>query len=109
MTEITVFRDKGSLVGFNATGHTGYAESGTDIVCAAVSAVTQTAVLGITELAKCHAAVQFEDGGLYLMLDKHTPQNKRREAELILGTMLLGLRSIQIDYSDYLKLIEREV
>ena len=36
-------------------------------------------------------------------------QRFRQQAELILGTMLLGLRSVEQDYSDYLKLTEREV
>ena len=43
MTEITVFLKGGKPIGFDAHGHTGYAECGEDIVCAAVSAITQTA------------------------------------------------------------------
>lgn len=40
MTEITVFLKDGKPIGFDAHGHTGYAECGEDIVCAAVSAIT---------------------------------------------------------------------
>ena len=40
MTEITVFLKGGKPIGFDAHGHTGYAECGEDIVCAAVSAIT---------------------------------------------------------------------
>ena len=47
MTVITVLKKHGRLVGFEAKGHSGYAEAGEDIVCAAVSAVMQTAVIGI--------------------------------------------------------------
>ena len=93
MTEITVFLKDGKPIGFDAHGHTGYAECGEDIVCAAVSAITQTAAMG----------------GLYLMLEKTVKGSKLQQAELILGTMLLGLRSVEQDYSDYLKLTEREV
>lgn len=35
-----------------ATGHSGYAEPGKDIVCAAVSAILTTAALGLEALAK---------------------------------------------------------
>ena len=97
MTEITVFLKDGKPIGFDAHGHTGYAECGEDIVCAAVSAITQT------------AALEIKDGGLYLMLEKTVKGSKLQQAELILGTMLLGLRSVEQDYSDYLKLTEREV
>ena len=108
MTVITVLKKHGRLVGFEAKGHSGYAEAGEDIVCAAVSAVMQTAVIGITDLVKCPAAFEMKDGELYLMLDRSVEDPEWQQA-LILGTMLLGLSSIQEEYSDYLKLIEREV
>ena len=109
MTVITVYKKGGRLVGFEAKGHSDYAEAGEDIVCSAISAVTQTAVLGITELVKCPAAFEMQDGELCLILDASIIECKWQQAELILGTMLLGLSSIQKEYSDYLKLIEREV
>ena len=109
MTAITVFLKDGKPIGFDAHGHTGYAECGEDIVCAAVSAITQTAAMGVSELVRCPAALEIKDGGLYLMLEKTVKGSKLQQAELILGTMLLGLRSVEQDYSDYLKLTEREV
>ena len=109
MTDITVYYKNGALVGFDAEGHTGYADRGEDIVCAAVSAVTQTAVIGITELIKAPCALEVTDGELHLMLSKSVKGELLKKAELILGTMLLGLRSIETDYSDYLRLKEREV
>lgn len=109
MTVVTVFLKNKKPIGFEAAGHTGYAEAGEDIVCAAVSAVTQTAVLGVTDLVGCSAAFEIEDGRLYFMIEKSVKGDMLSKAELILGTMLLGLRSIQEEYCDYLKLIEREV
>lgn len=109
MTEITVWSKRGRLVGFDAIGHTGYAEAGEDIVCAAVSAITQTAVIGITEVLKAPCALDISDGELHLMLGKTVKGKQFEQAELILGTMLAGLRSIETDYSDYLKLEKREV
>lgn len=109
MTGITVFRKNGRLIGFEISGHTGYAESGEDIVCAAVSAITQTAVMGIQNLVKCPAAFETEDGELRFMLDKSVKGKSLEQAELILGTMLLGLRSVKNEYGKYLKLTEREV
>lgn len=109
MTAITVFFHSGRLIGFDARGHTGYAESGEDIVCAAVSGITQTAAMGVLELAECPAEFEIKDGRLCLRIVDSSTAQQRERAELILRTMLLGLRSVQRDYSDYLKLIEREV
>ena len=109
MTEIKVFKEGEKFTRIVCDGHTGYGVQGEDIVCSAISAVTQTAVLGITELVKCPAAFEMQDGELCLILDASISECKWQQAELILGTMLLGLSSIQEEYSDYLKLIEREV
>lgn len=44
MTTLRMLRDRQGYWGFCCTGHSGYAESGEDIVCAAISALTQFCV-----------------------------------------------------------------
>ena len=44
MTNVTFFKRNGVYYGFKETGHTGYAEAGQDIVCAALSAMTMLVV-----------------------------------------------------------------
>ena len=52
MIRIKMEKDRqGRLCGFIVEGHADYAEEGSDIVCAAVSALTQTALLGIIRYA----------------------------------------------------------
>ena len=57
MTEVTFFKRNGKLLGFSAEGHSGYAEEGNDIICAAISAVTQTAAIYAEEVLKIDGAV----------------------------------------------------
>lgn len=112
MTEVTVFRshsDGGRIAGFEAQGHTDFAESGNDIVCAAVSILTQCAVMGITEYLHEDCARDISDGHIYCMLPQDISENAWREAEIILETMAMGLKSLAGTYGDYIKLIEREV
>ena len=40
MTKIVFFRENGHFYGFEEQGHTGYGESGDDVLCAALSAMT---------------------------------------------------------------------
>ncbi|MBQ9855288.1 MAG: ribosomal-processing cysteine protease Prp, partial [Clostridia bacterium] len=48
MTKVVFYSDeKGMIWGFEASGHAGYAESGSDIVCAAISALTQATAGGL--------------------------------------------------------------
>ena len=44
MTKILFFRRDGIFYGFEETGHTGYGESGDDVLCAALSAMTMLIV-----------------------------------------------------------------
>ncbi|OQB25201.1 MAG: hypothetical protein BWY11_00531 [Firmicutes bacterium ADurb.Bin182] len=109
MTEILIYRENGYIVGFAAKGHTGYAREGCDVVCSAVSALTQSAVLGITELLKLTCAVSVGEGNISCMLEKDISGEDLQNAQLILGTMHLGLKSIADDYKKYLRITEKEV
>ena len=40
MTKIVFFRSGGTFYGFEEQGHTGFAEEGNDVLCAALSAMT---------------------------------------------------------------------
>ena len=40
MTKIVFFRSGGSFYGFEENGHSGYADAGEDVLCAAISAMT---------------------------------------------------------------------
>ena len=53
MVSIGIQRNSdGQVVGCHMSGHAGYDEHGFDIVCAAVSALSATAMLGLTQIAR---------------------------------------------------------
>ena len=109
MTTVTIFRSKGQFVGFEASGHTGYSEEGSDIVCSAVSALTQGALIGLTEVLGLHPTIRHSDAGLSCRLEDGISESGLEKADLILKTMALSLRSAAATYGDYIKIVEREV
>ena len=63
-TAVAFFRRlDGAYVGFRAQGHTGYARAGADIVCAAVSALTQTTLNGLQNVLKAPVDAKVDDDG----------------------------------------------
>ena len=105
-----MFRSEGVLVGFESTGHAGFAEPGQDIVCSAVSALTQTILYGLREIAEVPMGFELsEEDGIYCITDTDATDGERRDADLLLRTMANGLRVIQKEYNGYLKISEREV
>jgi uncharacterized protein len=76
------------------SGHGGDAK-GRDIICSAVSAVSQTALLGLLHFTKKAVEWDKREGFLYIELKEPVPEDKRPILGAILTTMLLGLGEIQ--------------
>ncbi len=75
MITITVFKHQDQYRGFRSSGHAGYAEEGTDIICAAVSALTVNAINSIDELTDDAVDVRQDDRiDLELSSEGHAPQ-----------------------------------
>ena len=105
MTKIVIIKDeKGEILSFEANGHASSLGAGRDIYCAAVSAIIQTAVIGLEECAGLKTAYECRDGYLYCELPKGAAGNIRAAA--ITQTMLLGLKAFQRENKGYLKIIE---
>ena len=106
MTDIKVIRKSNSIVEVAASGHTGFGESGEDIVCAGVSTLIQTALLGLLQVAKINVKfkVDEEQGSLRFTLPEHLTDEERHDADVILNTMLAGLKDFYTEYSDFINL-----
>ena len=109
MITVTVTRSNGDPVGFTVSGHANMGEYGEDLVCAAVSAVVQTAILGITEVCHIPAGVSIEEGETVCILSKDASADEIQRAGIVINTMLTGLRSIQASYPKTLKFRNKEV
>lgn len=97
------------MAGFTAHGHTGFAERGSDIVCAAVSALTTVTVLGLQARLELDPEVHVdeEEGYLHCMLDKErVPSSTWIRAQDLLETLALGLKEIAKEHSRYVRVKE---
>ncbi len=109
MITMTVFRTGGGTYqGFLCSGHAGYAKSGEDIVCAAVSILVINTVNAIERYGNQEFACDEDtERGMIRFTLKKSPTE---ETKLLLDTMLLGLKEVEREYHGaYLKLIFREV
>jgi len=108
MIRVEILRDsKGNIYKFNIKGHAGFDEYGKDIICAAVSAISQTAVLGIEALKTVKIKKKIESGDLQIdIIDKGLPEDDI-QLKAILETMVLGLKDIEADYPEYVRVMDR--
>lgn len=102
MITVTVRRDAaGRVHGFRSEGHAGFADYGEDIVCAAVSVLTQTAVLGLKEHCDVDLQLEQSPGWLHCALEGETHASDAAEA--VLETMILGLDAIARQYPEQVR------
>ena len=114
MVTVTMLRKQGRTVGFLSAGHAGCGVAGEDIVCSAISALTQTCYLGLVQVVGLKEGAQVavsidETKGMTCVLADDTSGEQLEKAELLFLTMEAGLASIAEEYRKALKIRHREV
>ncbi len=108
MLKVTVYRDSdGHPEGFQISGHSGYADAGSDIVCSAVSALAENTVNSIEKFTGDEPevlAVNEEEGFLSYRL-----KTVSKESGLLLNSLVLGLQNIADSYRQFVQIRFEEV
>ena len=107
MTTVQVWRDEKGVTGLKVKGHAGYAEEGSDIVCAAASILITTCanaletVVGIKPLTVANE----RNTSIMVALPKGLSLEKDHDARIVLHTALQGFADIAAEYPRYLQII----
>lgn len=105
MITATVTKDtNGIYKGFKIKGHALFEDAGKDIVCSAVSILTINTVNSIEAFTDCDFDCDSSKG--INVIFKSVPNDK---VTLLMDSMVLGLKGISSNYSDYLRLEIKEV
>ena len=105
MTRCEFFREGDRITGFSVSGHSGYAEAGSDIVCAAVSAVVTMAEATINDVLGAKAKVRVKDEQARISLTLPTSCDEEESVQAVLTGMMLTLCSLRDDYPDYIEVV----
>ncbi len=110
MTVIKFFSTDRGIIGFSAKGHTGFAYHGEDIVCSAVSVLTQTAVIGFREVLKLDISIRIKNGYLKCELPNIESNELWKQCQLIMNVLYSGLQAVLKEYGEeYLRIEEVEL
>ena len=94
------------ITGFTVYGHSGYSESGSDIVCAAVSAVVTMAEATINDVCGAKAKVRVKDEQARVTLTLPASCDEEDAVQAVLAGMMLTLINMRDDYPDYIEVLE---
>ena len=93
MIDINVQKDRITVI-----GHAEYAEPGRDIVCAAISTLSQVFVASVEELTAAQIKTAQTGGYMEIVIEESTER-----AQVLLDSFLLGCRMIADEYPEYVR------
>ena len=110
MIRIKLFSDSfENIRGYDIKGHANFAPYGEDIVCAAISVLSQTTLMGLVEVLQLKEKEIFykiDENTGYLNVELKEIKDERvlEETQVLLQTFKLGIESIQETYPDNLNI-----
>ena len=118
MTKIVFFRSGGVYYGFEEQGHTGYGESGDDILCSALSAMTMLIIntIEVSYASSVDYTIDEETTDIRLIAKSALPKYEKDEKKQyavsgLIQAYFYQLMDLTEEYYDYLdvKEIERKI
>lgn len=95
MIEVNVRPD-----GITVDGHAGYAERGNDIVCAGVTALTQTLIGSLEELTSDDIKYDISPGRANINYG-----NLSEESKILVDSFFIGICMIADEFPDYVRVV----
>ena len=118
MTTVIFYKTDGFYYGFEEQGHTGYAESGEDILCSALSSMTMLIInaIEVSYASSVDYTIDEETTDIKLIAKSALPKYEKDEKKQYAVSGLIQAYYYQLmdlieDYYDYLdvKVIERDI
>lgn len=102
MTAVTLLLRGGELVGFDIAGHTGFAQAGQDILCAAISSAAYLTANTITDVVGAKAETAVSDGRMKILVSARDEEKCRD----ILKGFELHIRQLCQQYPKGIRIIK---
>ncbi len=111
MTKIQITKNNGTILGFVVSGHSGYAGEGSDIVCAAISSLSQMVCVGLENVLSLKPIIKIENNNAYLscFLSNDLTKEQMQKAQILFMTFEESVKCLLCGNKNYKKYINLEV
>ena len=110
MTTVTFHTEGNRIIGFDSQGHSGYAEAGEDIVCAAITSAIRLVEATINDVLGLAASVKVKESEALIAL--RLPGGLAPTAESTCQALLTGLMvyfaELHDEYPENIEVLEEE-
>ena len=108
MTTIT-FHSKGDrLTGFTVSGHSGYAEEGADIVCAAISSAVRLTECAVNDVLGLAASVKVRPANITVKLPGGLGEEDEAVCQTLLAALMVYLTQLREEYPENVLVLEED-
>lgn len=104
MIKIKIYEKDNNIFSVLCKGHAGYAESGNDIVCAAVTSIMQMSGGGIEEVIGLKSVYTGKEGFCQILLPDNISDSDMRDCQIVLKILKSALKELSIEYKKYIKM-----
>ena len=110
MTTVTFRMEEGRITGFDAVGHSGYAEAGADIVCAAVTSAVRLVEATVNDVLGLAASVRVreEDAAIFFRLPGGLDFTTESTCQSLLTGLMVYLAQLHDEYPDNIEVLEED-
>ena len=107
MIRIEIYKHGEIYTGICASGHSGYDEAGSDIVCAAVSTLMINCMNSIEHLAGDPMEEEIREEDAYMSF--RVPDPVSEKSQLLILSAILGLQGVAAEYEECISIGVQEV
>ena len=104
------FIDKARITGFDSQGHSGYAESGSDIVCAAITSAIRLVEATINDVLGLAASVKVreEDASISLRLPGGLSPTAESTCQTLMTGLMVYFAQLHDEYPENIEVLEED-
>ena len=108
MTTVAFHLEGSRIVGFEVKGHSGYAEEGNDIVCAAVTSAVRLCECTINDVLGLEASVKVreKDASISLKLPGSLGQTNESTCQALLTALMVYFTELHEEYPENISVLE---
>ena len=108
MTTVTFLTEDARIIGFDVQGHSGWGESGEDIVCAAITSAVRLVEATVNDVMGLCAAVKVReaDASISLRLPGGLANTAESTCQNLLTGLMVYLAQHHDEYPDNIEVIE---
>ena len=108
MTTVTFLTEDARIIGFGVQGHSGWGESGEDIVCAAITSAVRLVEATVNDVMGLCAAVKVReaDASISLRLPGGLANTAESTCQNLLTGLMVYLAQLHDEYPDNIEVME---